>query len=159
MLTLQPRHADGQRRFVPGFCAQLPQLLEQPAGDVGVNPESIAAQQGERRDAHRGAARVIGGQRIGHPARPLPTQTGGSDVAGGRPRSGAHVPGVRGVLITGGFQMFSDQRSILVGRRRVTFFDCGRNTPVHLGSIGLELCFIGHRTNQRVVEHILGFSR
>ncbi len=123
-----------------------------------MDPESVAAQQGARRDAHRGAVRVVGGQRIGDLARPLPTRYARSDVAGGRPRSGAHVPGVRGVQITGGLQMFGDQRSVLVGRRRVTFFDRGRQPPVHLGSIGLELCLVGHRANQRVVEHILGLS-
>ena len=30
-----------------------------------MDPEGVAAQQGARRDAHRGAARVIVGQRIG----------------------------------------------------------------------------------------------
>ena len=78
------------------------------------------------------------------------------DVAVGRPRSGAHVPAVSGVQITGGLQMLGDQRGVLVGRVRVTFFDRGGHPPVQLGAIGFELRFVGHRADQRMVEHILG---
>ena len=65
-------------------------------------------------DAHRGAVRIVGGQRVGDLARPLPTGPRRHNVAGGRPRSGAHVPAVRGVQITGGLQMFGDQGGVLV---------------------------------------------
>ena len=66
------------------------------------------------------AVRVVGGQRVGDLACPLPTGPRRDNVAGGRPRSGAHVPAVGGVQITGGLQMFGDQRGILVDRCRVT---------------------------------------
>ena len=114
----QPAHADGQRRLVPGGRAQLPQLLEEAAGDVRMDPEGVAAQPGARGDAHRGAVRVVGGQRVGDLARPLPTEPRRRDIAVGRPRPGAHVPAVRGVQITGGLQMLGDQGGILVGRCR-----------------------------------------
>ena len=158
VLAQQPHHANGQPPFFCGRRAQVPQLLEEAAGHVGMDPEGIGTQQGASGDAHRQPVRVVGAQRIGDPARPLPTQIGTRDIAGGRPRCGAHVPGIRGVQITGGLQMFGDQRRILVNRRRVTRFDCGRHPTVHLGAIRLELRFVGDRANQRMVEHILRLS-
>ena len=68
------------------------------------------------------------------------------------------MPAVGGVQITGGLQMFGDQRRVLVDRVRVTCFDRGGQPPMQLGAIGFELGFVGHRTNQRMVEHILGLS-
>ena len=70
--------------------------------------------------------------------------------------AGAHVPAVGGVQITGGLQMLGDQRRVLVGRVRVALFDRGGQPPMQLGAIGFELGFVGHRADQRVVEHILG---
>ena len=61
--------------------------------------------------------------------------------------------------ITGGFQMSGDQRRVLVCRGRVTRLDRRRDAPMQLGSIRLELSLVGHRADQRVVEHILGLSR
>ena len=81
--------------------------------------QAVAAQHGARGDAHRGPVGVVGGQRVGDLAGPLPTEPRRGDVAVGRPRCGAHVPAVRGVQITGGLQMFGDQRRVLVGRCRV----------------------------------------
>ena len=72
--------------------------------------------------------------------------------------AGAHVPAVRGAQITGGLQMLGDQRGVLVGRFRVAGFDRGGQPPVQLGAIRLELRFVGHRANQRMVEHVLGLS-
>ena len=72
-------------------------------------------------------------------ARALPTHPRRSDVAVGRPRPGAHVPAVGGVQITGGLQVFGDQRRILVDRVRVTGFDRGGQPPVQLGAIRFEL--------------------
>ena len=82
--------------------------------------KALPHSQGASGDAHRSAARIVGGQRVGDLARPLPTGPRRHNVAGGRPRSGAHVPAVGGVQITGGLQMFGDQGGILVSRCRVT---------------------------------------
>ena len=120
MLQRQPDHADGQRPLVPGRRAKLSQLLEEAAGKIGIDPEGVAAQPGARGDAHRGAVRIVGGQRVGDPARPLPTDSRGGDVAGGRPRPGAHVPAERCVEIACGLQVLGDQRGVLVDRSRVT---------------------------------------
>jgi hypothetical protein len=68
------------------------------------------------------------------------------------------VPAVGGTQIIGGFQMFGDQRRVLVCRGRVTRLDRRRDAPMQLGSIRLELSLVGHRADQRVVEHILGLS-
>jgi hypothetical protein len=43
------------------------------------------------------------------------------------------------VPITGGLQMFGNQRRVLLGRCRVTGFDCGGDAPVQLGAIRFEL--------------------
>ena len=87
---------------------------------VRIDSPDGAAQHGAGGDAHRGAVRVIGGQRVGDLAGPLPTDPRRSDVTVGRPRTGAHVPAVCGMAVTGGLQMFGDQRGILVGRFRVS---------------------------------------
>ena len=86
VLHHQPDHAIGQRRLVPGGRAKLSQLLKEAVGDVGMDSEGVAAQPGARGDAHRGAIRIVGGQRIGDLARPLPTGPRRHNVAGGRPR-------------------------------------------------------------------------
>ena len=70
--------------------------------------------------------------------------------------AGAHVPAVGGVQITCGLEVFGDQRGVLVGRCRVTRFDRGGHAPMQLGAIRFELRLVGHRANQRMVEHILG---
>ena len=77
---------------------------------------------------------------------------------GWSPRCGAHVPAVGDVQIAGGLEMFGDQRSVLLGRCRVMLFDCGCDAPVQLGAIRLELRFVGHSANQRMVERILRLS-
>ena len=98
----------------PATRAQLPQLLE-VAGDVRIDSPAGAAQHGAGRDAHRGAVRVVVGQRVGDLAGPLPTDPRRGDVTVGRPGAGAHVPAVRGIAVACGLQMFGDQRGILVG--------------------------------------------
>ena len=40
----------------------------------------------------------------------------------------------------------------------VALFDDGGEPPVHLGAVRLELGFVGHRANQRMVKHILGLA-
>ena len=54
--------------------------------------------------------------------------------------------------------MFGDQRRVFVSRCRVTCFDRGRQPPVQLGAIRLELRLVGHRADQRMVERILRFA-
>ena len=76
----------------------------------------IGTQQGASGDPHRQPVRVVGGQRVGDLARPPPTQIRRRDIAGGRPRTRAHVPAIGGVQITGGLQMLGDQRGILIGQ-------------------------------------------
>jgi hypothetical protein len=115
----QPGHAIDQRRLVSGRRAQLLQLLKQAVGDVHMNPEGTGAQPGARSDPYRQPVRVVGGQRVGNLAGPLPTGPRRRNGAGERPYSGAHVPAVGGVQITGGLQMFGDQGGVLIGRRRV----------------------------------------
>ena len=58
--------------------------------------------------------------------------------------AGAHVPAVGGVQITGGLQMFGDQRGVLVSRSGSRDSIAAR-PPVQLGAIGLELSLVGHR--------------
>ena len=130
----QPGHADGQRRLVPGRRAQLSQLLEEAAGDVGMDPEGVAAQQGARRDAHRGAVRVVGGQRVGDPARPLPTQPTPPTMS----RVAAHAPArmcqpIGGVQIAGGLQVLGDQaRHSRRADPALALFDRGGHPPMQL---------------------------
>ena len=113
-LDCRPGHADGQRR--PCHLTQC----TTPAGRRNC-PESLARARmavahSMVRGAIRSAARsVVGGQRVGDPAGPLPTDPRCGDVAVGRPCAGAHVPAVRAMLVTGSLQMFCDQRGILVG--------------------------------------------
>ena len=71
---------------------------------------------------------------------------------------GAHVPAVGGVQITGGLQMFGDQRGIFVGRAGLTFLDRGGQAPVPLGASGFQLRFVGHRADQWVAEGVFGAS-
>jgi len=54
--------------------------------------------------------------------------------------------------------VFGDQRSIFISRGRATGFDRGGQPPVQLGAIRFELCFVGHRPNQRMVKHIFRLS-
>ena len=139
VLQHQPGHADGQRRFVPGGRAKLSQLLEEAAGDVGIDPEGVAAQPGARGDAHRGAARIVGGQRVGDLARPLPTGPRRHNVTGGRPRPCAHVPAEGGMQIACGLQVLGDQGGILVERSGAALFDRGGRPPMQMSAIGFEL--------------------
>ena len=68
----------------------------------------------------------------------------------------AHMPAVGGVQITGGLQMFGDQRRVLIRRGRVARFDRGRHPPVQFGAIRFELRLVGHRADQRMMKDILG---
>jgi hypothetical protein len=54
-------------------------------------------------------------------------------------------------------QVLGDQRGVLVSHLRIAAFDRGGQTPVQLRASGFELSFIGHRTNQRMAKHVLGF--
>ena len=58
--------------------------------------------------------------------------------------------------ITGGLQMFGDQRGVLVGRTRISVLYRLRQSSVQFGAVRFELGFVGHCTDQRMVEHILG---
>ena len=109
----------------PAAVHNSPQFLEAVPGNADMDSPGGPAQHGARGDAHGGPVGVVGGQRVGDLARALPTQSRRGDVAVGRPRCGAHVPAVGGVQITGGLQMFGDQRGVLVDRFRVTCFDRG----------------------------------
>ena len=140
----------------PARAAQLPQLLEAARRRAASDTRAGAAQHGAGRDAHRGAVGVVVGQRVGDLAGPLPTDPRRGDVAVGRPRAGAHVPAVGGVQVAGGLQMFGDQRRILVRRPGLALLDRGGQAPVHLGAIGFQLRFVGHRADQRVAEGVLG---
>ena len=106
--------------FVPGGRAQLPQLLEEAAGDVHMDPEGVGAQQLASGDAHRQPVRIVGGQRVGDPVGMFPTDRAAVMSRLVAPRCRAHVPAIGGVQITGGLQMLGDQRSVLLGRCRVT---------------------------------------
>ena len=68
------------------------------------------------------------------------------------------MPGIRGPQIARRFEVLGDQGGVFVDRRWVTCFDRGGYAPVQLGAIRLELSLVGDRTNQRMVEHILGLS-
>jgi hypothetical protein len=52
---------------------------------------------------------------------------------------GAYVPAVGGVQITGGLEVFGDQRGVLLGRCRLLGFDGGGQPPVQPGAIGPQL--------------------
>ena len=51
----------------------------------------------------------------------------------------AHVPAESGVQVTGGLEMFGDQRRVLIQRIRSALFEGGRQTPMQFGSVGLQL--------------------
>ena len=68
------------------------------------------------------------------------------------------MPAESGVQIARGLQVFGDQSRVLVDRCGVRCFDRGGHAPVQLGTIRLELRLVGHRANQRMVEHILGLA-
>ena len=85
-----------------------------------MDSEGVTAQQGASGNAHRIAICIVGGQRVGDLARPLPTGPRRHNVAGGQPRSGTHAPVVRGALIAGRLQMFCDQSGIFIRRSQVT---------------------------------------
>ena len=68
------------------------------------------------------------------------------------------MPGIRGPQIARRFEVFGDQGGVFADRVAVALFDGGGEPPVHVGAIRLELGFIGHRTNQRMVKHILGLA-
>lgn len=134
----RPRHGDGQRGLVACRAAQPPQFLER-AGDAVTDTEGGDAQHGAGRNAHGGTVRVVVGQRVGDVAGPLPTDPRRDDVTVGRPRASAHVPGVCGMVVACGLQMFGDKRGVLVGRFRVTLLDGRCQSPVHLDAIGFQL--------------------
>ena len=96
------------------------QLGKTGGGDVDMDSEGVTAQQGASGNAHRSAIRIVGGQRVGDLARPLPTGPRCHNVAGGQPCSGTHMPAVGRAEITGGLQMFGNQRGIFISRCRVT---------------------------------------
>ena len=102
------------------------------AGTGHVHSDSVgdAAQHGARGDAHGGPVLALGGQCVGDLLGTLPAQPCRADVAVGRPGCGPHVPTVGGVPITGGLQMFGDQRSIFISRGRAPGFDNGGQPPV-----------------------------
>ena len=56
------------------------------------------------------------------------------------------------------FEVFGDQGGVFADRVVAALFDGGGEPPVHLGAIRLELSLVGDRTNQRMVEHILGLA-
>jgi hypothetical protein len=60
--------------------------------------------------------------------------------------------------VASGFEMFGDQRRVVVSRPWLVGFDRGRQPPVHLGAIRFQLGFVGHGADQRMMEHILGLS-
>ena len=139
--------------------AQFPQFVEAGVGAAQPGSPGAAAQAGcaarcasRRGRDHRRVARRRPGGRAPNSIRAA------RDVAVGRPGSGAHVPAVRGVQIACGLQMLGDQGGVLVDRSGSRCFDRGGHAPVQLGAIGLELSLVGDRTNQRVVEHILGLA-
>ena len=158
MLACQPEHADGQRRLVSCRGAQFARFID-AARDTQILPARRGgAHHGARSDPHCGPIRIIGRQLIGDLTGTLPTDPRRGDVAPGRPRTRAHAPAVGGREIACGLQVLGDQRGVLVSRFRVTRLDGECDAPVHRGAIGFELRFVGHRTNQRVVEDILGLS-
>ena len=121
VLHHQPRHADGQRRLVPGGGAQLPQFVEAVTGHVAIWTRKAVPHnmvRGAMRMAARSGSSAGNASATWRARSQLSTRRG--DVAVGRPRSGAHVPAVRGVQITGGLQVLGDQRGVFVDRCRVT---------------------------------------
>ncbi len=97
------------------------------------------AQHGARGDAHGCPVGVLGGQCVGDLSGALPAESRRGDVAVGCPGRGAHVPAVSGVQLAGGFEMFGDQRRVLVGRVRLALLDRGGQAPVPFGAIGFQL--------------------
>ena len=75
-----------------------------------------------------------------------PARAGCADHIVVHPGGGAHVPVVGGVQVTGGLNMFCDQRRVFVPRFRIAGFDRGGHPLVPLCTIGSELRARGHRT-------------
>jgi hypothetical protein len=53
------------------------------------------------------------------------------------------------------FEVFGDQSGVFADQVGVALLDGGGQPPVQLRTIRLELRFVGHRANQRMVKHIL----
>ena len=71
----------------------------------------------------------------------------------GRP----HLPAVRRVQITGGVEVFGDQRRVLL--HRALAHDCSiavGQAPMPFAATGFQLRFVGHGADQGVVEGVLG---
>ena len=109
-------------------------------------------------DAHGHTTGVFGGQAVSYAPRSLPTHPRTGNVAVRRPVPGSHVPFKCCVQIACSLQMIGNQRGVFVDRFRLASFDSGGDPPVQLGAIGLELRFVGHRTDKRMMEYILGLA-
>ena len=155
----RPRHADRQRLLITRDGAQIAKFVEAGVGCAAAYAKCSCAQQGARCDAHRNASGIA--RRAGASATcraRSPTQHAPRRCRGGSTRSARayasrtqredhrRPPGAR--------------RSGRRFRRPIPGhgFDRGSHSPVHFGAVRLELGFICHRTNQRVVERILGLS-
>jgi hypothetical protein len=132
-----PGHADGQRPLVAGGGAQVAQFVEAGVGAAAPHPPRTSAQQGARRDAHRGPVGVVVGQRVGDLPGPPPARLRRGDVAVGRPGAGAHMPAKSLAQLAGGLQMLGDQGRVLLGRAG-SRFDRGGQPPVQLARSDLS---------------------
>ena len=157
--THQPGHADGQRHLV-----LLRRRHNSRSSSKPVSAMLPPTRQAVAHSMVRGAMRIAAG-RGSSSGSASATCAARCQLARAAVMSrlvdhaaGAHVPAVGGVQITGGLQVFGDQRRVLVSRGGVTRFDRGGQPPVQLGAIRLELSFVGHGADQRMVEHVLGLS-
>ena len=149
-------HADGQRGLVAGERAQLPQFLE-------AAPESSAwTRQSVAHSTVRGAMRIAvrsgwssGSASATWRARSQLTRAAAISRLLDQ-RAGAHVP-VEAACRSPAASKCSAISAAFSSSRPVTaLFDRGGHPPVQFGAVGLELSLVGHRTDQRMVKHILG---
>ena len=118
-----------------------------------VDSKGDPAQHGARSNAHGHPIRFVGGQCIGDLPRALPTQSRRSDVAVDRHAPGSHVPAESGVTSPAASRCsaisaaFSLPAGSVLRLRRPSAGAARRGR--------FELRFVGHRADQRVVEHEL----
>jgi len=81
---------------------------------------------------------VARGQFVGQRLCPLPTRSGGADVAVGEPVARPHMPAERVARVSGGFQVPGDDgRDVICGPLAV--LERGSKTAVRLWACGFQL--------------------
>ena len=149
----QAGHADRQRHCVSGGAAELTKSSK-PVSAMLPATRTVFTHSKVR---GRCASTPGPGHHLATGQRPFGPFPAGARARISRiaPCPGAHVPAESRAQVTGDFDMLGDQRRVSssqsggVVRSRWPVADA-------VDAIGLQLCFVGHRPDERVVEGVLG---